>query len=100
MDSMLPRKANQMTSTLRNGVEVICKTENIKQEVGTTELTPNGVPNFQISMPSSFYGGQPNFYTELNPMNLSTHQTNTPVQIKQESSTFGYTAHMDEDYDA
>lgn len=49
------------------------------------------VPNFQISMPSSFEDVKPNFYTELN--------ETTAVTINQPTSNFGHTADIDEDYD-
>ncbi|XP_015121742.1 nuclear transcription factor Y subunit C-8 [Diachasma alloeum] len=51
------------------------------------------IPNFQISMPSSFQAGQPNFYTELNQNNVNA------VTITQPTSNFGHTATIDEDYD-
>ncbi|XP_011304809.1 nuclear transcription factor Y subunit C-7 [Fopius arisanus] len=51
------------------------------------------IPNFQISMPSSFQACQPNFYTELNQNNAN------PVTITQPTSNFGHTANIDEDYD-
>lgn len=64
----------------------------IKMEPSNSELQSSVgcVPNFQISMPSSFQGGQPNFYTELN---------QTAVTINQPTSNFGHTADIDEDYD-
>ncbi|XP_043281372.1 dr1-associated corepressor isoform X2 [Venturia canescens] len=56
------------------------------------------VPNFQISMPSSFQVKQPNFYTEVEPVNLpsNTHATNI---VDQPTSNFDHTADIDEDYD-
>ncbi|KAF7993116.1 hypothetical protein HCN44_005897 [Aphidius gifuensis] len=53
--------------------------------------SPLRVPNFQISMPSSFEDVKPNFYTELN--------ETTAVNINQPTSNFGHTADIDEDYD-
>ncbi|XP_008544119.1 uncharacterized protein LOC103568881 [Microplitis demolitor] len=67
----------------------------IKINVNTIEegsSSPNRVPNFQISMPSSFTDGKPNFYTELNPLNLST-------QTKEPNSSLINTNSIDEDYD-
>lgn len=49
------------------------------------------VPEFQISVPASFQISQPNFYTEVNPMNLSTNTNN------QSTSNFAHS--LDEDYD-
>lgn len=56
------------------------------------------VPEFQISVPTPFQISQPNFYTEVNPMNLST---NTPGvnSSNQPTSNFAHTANLDEDYD-
>ena len=56
------------------------------------------VPNFQISMPSSFHVSQPNFYTEVNPMNLTTNPNGVNAII-QPTSDFNNTENIDEDYD-
>lgn len=56
------------------------------------------VPKFQISVPASFQISQPNFYTEVNPMNLSTN-TSTVNTSNQPTSNFAHTATLDEDYD-
>lgn len=68
----------------------------ITNEVPKVGTVPQ-VPEFQISVPASFQINQPNFYTEVNPMNLSsnpdTSTTNHPT------SNFMHTANIDEDYD-
>lgn len=54
------------------------------------------LPEFQISVPEPFHISQPNFYTEVNPINLST----TDVNVSNRSTTnFAHTASIDEDYD-
>ncbi|XP_031366123.1 dr1-associated corepressor isoform X2 [Apis laboriosa] len=60
--------------------------------------TISQVPKFQISVPASFQISQPNFYTEVNPMNLSTN-TSTVNTNNQPTSNFAHTATLDEDYD-
>ena len=63
----------------------------------TNESTSN-VPEFQMSVPTSFGTSQPNFYTEVNPLNLVTN----PSRIdgaNQAISNFTQTATIDEDYD-
>ncbi|KOC59822.1 Dr1-associated corepressor [Habropoda laboriosa] len=56
------------------------------------------VPEFQISVPASFQISQPNFYTEVNPMNLSTNTSSVNTN-NQPTSNFAHTATLDEDYD-
>ena len=56
------------------------------------------VPEFQISVPASFQISQPNFYTEVNPMNLSTNTPGVNAN-NQPTSNFAHTATLDEDYD-
>ncbi|XP_026294858.1 uncharacterized protein LOC100576571 isoform X2 [Apis mellifera] len=60
--------------------------------------TISQVPKFQISVPASFQISQPNFYTEVNPMNLSTN-TSAVNTNNQPTSNFAHTATLDEDYD-
>ncbi|KAK0173679.1 hypothetical protein PV328_006838 [Microctonus aethiopoides] len=97
-DAAISRMPSHVISNPKDCVEAISiNADRIKQN--DSPPPSNRVPNFEISMPSSFYGGQPNFYTELNPLNLSTHQSNTAVSDKQESSNFNYNSHLDEDYD-
>lgn len=82
--------------------EVTLETKNSKDNAGTeicnsttvNEMVKNTVaqvPEFQISVPASFQISQPNFYTEVNPMNLSTNTNNQPT------SNFAHS--LDEDYD-
>lgn len=63
-----------------------------------TNTSVSQVPEFQISVPTSFQISQPNFYTEVNPMNLSTN-TSTVSSSNQPTSNFAHTANLDEDYD-
>ncbi|XP_043605247.1 dr1-associated corepressor [Bombus pyrosoma] len=56
------------------------------------------VPEFQMSVPPSFQISQPNFYTEVKPMNLSTNTSNVNTN-NQPTSNFAHTATLDEDYD-
>lgn len=49
-------------------------------------------------MPASFQISQPNFYTEVNPMNLSTNTPGVNAN-NQPTSNFAHTATLDEDYD-
>ncbi|XP_015432382.1 PREDICTED: DNA polymerase epsilon subunit C [Dufourea novaeangliae] len=63
-----------------------------------TNTSGSQVPEFQISVPASFQISQPNFYTEVNPMNLSTN-TSSVSASNQPTSNFAHTANLDEDYD-
>lgn len=67
---------------------------------GTTETTksvsPLHAPEFQISVPASFRISQPNFYTEVNPINLTTHFSDLNATSQLE---FTHTDNIDEDYD-
>ncbi|XP_076376003.1 negative cofactor 2 alpha isoform X1 [Megalopta genalis] len=63
-----------------------------------TNTSVSQVPEFQISVPTSFQISQPNFYTEVNPMNLSTNTSNVSAN-NQPTSNFAHTANLDEDYD-
>ncbi|XP_043484781.1 dr1-associated corepressor [Leptopilina heterotoma] len=58
----------------------------------------SSVPEFQMSTPASFGVPQPNFYTELKPMNL----VGSPSKLSgtnQAIPNFSHTANIDEDYD-
>ena len=63
-----------------------------------TNTSVSHVPEFQISVPTSFQISQPNFYTEVNPMNLSTNTSGVNAS-NQPTSNFAHTANIDEDYD-
>ncbi|XP_078043915.1 negative cofactor 2 alpha [Augochlora pura] len=63
-----------------------------------TNSSVSQVPEFQISVPTSFQISQPNFYTEVNPMNLSTNTSSVSTN-NQPTSNFAHTANLDEDYD-
>ncbi|XP_076640914.1 uncharacterized protein LOC143365154 isoform X1 [Halictus rubicundus] len=63
-----------------------------------TNTSVSQVPEFQISVPTSFQISQPNFYTEVNPMNLSTN-TSSVSASNPPTSNFAHTANLDEDYD-
>lgn len=63
-----------------------------------THVSTSNVPEFQMSVPTSFGTSQPNFYTEVAPLNLATN----PSRISganQTISNFTDTANIDEDYD-
>lgn len=58
------------------------------------------VSSFHTALSTPFNVSQPNFYTELNPINLSTNSTNKPVNATTKStSNYSNTANIDEDYD-
>lgn len=78
-----------------NGRTVTYNMSNIGNDITKTVSTPQ-VPEFQISVPTSFHISQPNFYTEVNPTTLSTNASNTNDQP---TSNFAHTANLDEDYD-
>ncbi|XP_017876817.1 dr1-associated corepressor [Ceratina calcarata] len=87
--------------------EVNVKEESVKDNGGAgicnstavNEMTTvPQVPKFQISVPPSFQISQPNFYTEVNPMNLSTNTPGVNTN-NQPTSNFAHTANLDEDYD-
>lgn len=79
-----------------NGGTGIYNSASISEAVKNTSISQ--VPEFQISVPTSFQINQPNFYTEVNPVNSST---NTPAvnTSNQPTSNFAHTANLDEDYD-
>ncbi|XP_012251019.2 uncharacterized protein LOC105683168 isoform X1 [Athalia rosae] len=56
------------------------------------------VSHYQTAFPTPFNVSQPNFYTEVNPINLSTSSTNVNATIKP-SSNYSNTPNIDEDYD-
>lgn len=68
----------------------------ITNEVSKVGTMPQ-VPEFQISVPASFQINQPNFYTEVNPMNLSSNPDTSTTNHS--TSNFMHTANIDEDYD-
>lgn len=83
-------------NTKNNSGVGICNIGAIKEEPQNVALSQ--VPQFQISVPTSFDISQPNFYTEVNPASLSTNSpginaSNIPT------SNFTHTANLDEDYD-
>ncbi|OAD55456.1 Dr1-associated corepressor [Eufriesea mexicana] len=85
--------------------EVNIEHKNLKDNGGTSAVnemikntTVPQVPEFQISVPASFQISQPNFYTEVNPMNLSTNTSGVNTN-NQPTSNFAHTATLDEDYD-
>lgn len=85
----ITRKSTEVNNHSQDCLEAI--KSNIKLE--EVAASPNRVPNFQIAIPSSFNDGKPNFYTEVNPLNLSTQQT------KEENSSLINVNSIDEDYD-
>ncbi|XP_074104433.1 negative cofactor 2 alpha [Cotesia typhae] len=85
----ITRKSTEVNNHSQDCLEAI--KSNIKLEEAAP--SPNRVPNFQIAIPSSFNDGKPNFYTEVNPLNLSTQQT------KEENSSLINVNSIDEDYD-
>lgn len=56
------------------------------------------VPEFQITTPASFGVPQPNFYTELKPINLVANPSKLS-DTNQAIPNFSHTANIDEDYD-
>ncbi|XP_076760709.1 negative cofactor 2 alpha [Xylocopa sonorina] len=90
--------------------EVNVDNKNLKDDGGTGIYNPGAVnemvksttvphvPKFQISVPASFQISQPNFYTEVNPMNSSTNTSSVHTN-NQPTSNFTHTANLDEDYD-
>ncbi|XP_015596644.1 dr1-associated corepressor [Cephus cinctus] len=69
----------------------------VLSETAKVASTPSA-PEFQISVPTSFQISQPNFYTEVNPINLSSHPSNMSTNDLP-TSNFTHTANIDEDYD-
>ncbi|XP_076236907.1 negative cofactor 2 alpha isoform X2 [Calliopsis andreniformis] len=79
-----------------NGGTGIYNSSGMNETVKNTPVSQ--VPEFQISVPTSFQISQPNFYTEVNPVNLNTN-TPTVNTNNQPTSNFAHTANLDEDYD-
>ncbi|XP_076176220.1 negative cofactor 2 alpha [Ptiloglossa arizonensis] len=79
-----------------NGGTGIYNSGAVNETVKSTSISQ--VPEFQISVPTSFQISQPNFYTEVNPMNLSTNTSGVNTS-NQPTSNFAHTANLDEDYD-
>ncbi|XP_031835285.2 negative cofactor 2 alpha isoform X1 [Nomia melanderi] len=79
-----------------NGGTGIYNSGAINQMITNTSVSQ--VPEFQVSMPTSYQISQPNFYTEVNPMNLSTNTSGVSAS-NQPTSNFAHTANLDEDYD-
>ncbi|KAK9299151.1 hypothetical protein QLX08_007768 [Tetragonisca angustula] len=86
--ALSPEVNLETKSSKDNGGTEICNSNTVNEMVKNT--VPQ-VPEFQISVPASFQISQPNFYTEVNPMNLSTNTNNQPT------SNFAHS--LDEDYD-
>ncbi|XP_034948451.1 transcription regulator complex subunit bur6 [Chelonus insularis] len=91
-DLSIAQKSMEINSPSKDCVETINTDNSIVQEIASPSY--GQVPNFQISMPSSFNIGKPNFYTEVNPINLSCNQIE-----KQATSSFSNSTNIDEDYD-
>lgn len=68
----------------------------VSSEQSKVSATPQA-PDFQISVPASFQINQPNFYTEVNPINSSSNSDTSPTNHP--TSNFTHTANIDEDYD-
>ncbi|XP_046752083.1 uncharacterized protein LOC124414936 [Diprion similis] len=64
----------------------------------SSESTKTPISNFQSPLPASFNVSQPNFYTEVNPLNLSTNSNSVNTTYKS-TSNYSNTANIDEDYD-
>nr|XP_012136770.1 PREDICTED: DNA polymerase epsilon subunit C isoform X2 [Megachile rotundata] len=79
-----------------NGGAAIHNLSGVNETIKDTSVSQ--VPEFQISVPASFQISQPNFYTEVNPINLSTN-TSVVNANNQITSNFAHTATLDEDYD-
>ncbi|XP_015189548.1 PREDICTED: DNA polymerase epsilon subunit C isoform X2 [Polistes dominula] len=69
---------------------------NPSSDISTVCATPQA-PEFQISVPASYQISQPNFYTEVNPMNSSSNSDSSTTNHP--TSKFTHTANIDEDYD-
>ncbi|XP_035743762.1 uncharacterized protein LOC118451395 isoform X1 [Vespa mandarinia] len=94
--SLISNDTNAENKIWRNDGRIVNSNVNVSSEISKVTATPQA-PEFQISVPASFQINQPNFYTEVNPINSSnnsdTSSTNHPT------SNFTHTANIDEDYD-
>lgn len=80
--------------TRNNGSSEASNVKPTNQDVTATVVSQ--MPQFQISVPAAYQGSisQPNFYTEVNPSNLSEN-----ASASRPLSYFTQTASIDEDYD-
>ncbi|XP_043686604.1 dr1-associated corepressor isoform X2 [Vespula pensylvanica] len=95
--SLVSNDTNAENKNWRNDGRIANSNISVSSEISKVNQVTPQAPEFQISVPASFQINQPNFYTEVNPMNSSsnsdTSTTNHPI------SNFTHTASIDEDYD-
>lgn len=63
-----------------------------------TNMSMSNIPEFPMTTPTSFGATQPNFYTELKPINLVANPSKL-IGTNQSISNFSHTDDIDEDYD-
>ncbi|XP_014602224.1 PREDICTED: dr1-associated corepressor isoform X1 [Polistes canadensis] len=94
--NLLSNDINAEHKIWKNDGRIANSNINLSSDVSKICATPQA-PEFQISVPASFQISQPNFYTEVNPMNSSSNSDSSTTNHP--TSNFTHTANIDEDYD-